>query len=329
MSDWRGKKSFDDACQWLSDPVKLGGELVRGVGAELERLGLDLSTVRSLAWSNAYIHLPDAFASLGLPDTPTAFCPVPQAEGTLLARATSIASLAAIGLDAVSYGSENNGELFVNLVLMPGEGLYADKSRRGMKGHTDAVSFPVRGRVDEARQELAPSPDFVCLSGVRNPDGVHTTVMPLKDVLAKLESGQIAELKKPQFIIRSQGTFREGMRSILGEEHVVDGGEFLFEVEGQTWVRYSHSSAGVEEEDGPAANAVAAFESACKQSAIEVIVAPGDVLLVNNRLGLHGRTLVAGEPGGQSRWLLRAYGLVTEGLVASQRYKDSPYKLFP
>lgn len=329
MSGWRDKKSFDDACQWLSDPVKLGGELVGGVGAELERLGQDLSTVRSLAWSSAYIHLPGAFVPLGLPETPTGFCPVPEAEGTLLAQATSIASLATLGLDPVSYGSENNGELFVNLVLMPGEGLYADKSRKGMKGHTDAVSFPVRGRVDEARQALAPSPDFVCLSGVRNPDAVRTTVMPLGDVLAKLESTQIAELKKPQFIIRSQGTFREGMKSILGEEHVVDGGGFLFDIDGQTWVRYSHSSAGVDDEDGPAAKAVAAFENACKESAKEVIVASGDILLVNNRLGLHGRTLVAGEPGGQSRWLLRTYGLVTEGLVAAQRYKDSPYKLFP
>ncbi|MEC5407092.1 TauD/TfdA family dioxygenase [Paraburkholderia sp. MPAMCS5] len=295
----------------------------------MAQVGHTLVEVEKLAWEGAYIHLPAVFTTGQMPDTPSSFYPIPPAEGTLLARVSSIAAVAAVGLEAVSYGSENRGELFVNLAVMPGEGVYADKSRKSMKGHTDAVSFPVRGTHDALRNELAPSPDFVCLAGLRNPDGVHTTVMPLADVLAKLRPEDILELKKPQFIIRSQATFREGMLKILGEEHIVDGGEFLFEVNGQTWVRFSHSSAGVDDEEGPGAAAIEAFVNACRDSTSAVQVAPGDVLLVNNRLALHGRSAVGGEPGGQSRWILRSYGLVTAGLSERQRGDGPLHMLFP
>lgn len=104
---------------------------------------------------------------------------------------------------------------------------------------------------------------------------------------------------------------------------------FLFDVNGQTWVRFSHSSAGVDDKDGPAAAAIEAFENACKQCAAAVTVAPGDVLLVNNRLALHGRSTVGGEPGGQSRWLLRSYGLVTGELTEKQRGDGRFHVLFP
>ncbi|KVA43518.1 TauD/TfdA family dioxygenase [Burkholderia cepacia] len=320
--------TLEVACECLADPVSTGKRLSADVSAELARMGTDLNALREQAWKDAYVHLPNAFDAADLPETPEGFLPLPHSEGTLLARASSIAAIAALGLDTVSYGSENDGELFVNLVIIPGEGDFSVKSRKSMQGHTDAVSFPVRGRFDSEEVRIAPSPDFVCLSGLRNPTNAETTVMPLSQILPQLTAGQIAELKKPQFIIRAQKTFREGTQRILGEEHVVDGGEFLFDVNGQLWVRYSHSSAGADDE-GAAADAVAAFEAACKTCAIGIVIAPGDILLVNNRIGLHGRTSIDGEAGGESRWLLRTYGLDTAGLDPQQRYEDSVHKLFP
>ncbi|MCG5076250.1 TauD/TfdA family dioxygenase [Paraburkholderia tagetis] len=321
--------TLEEACDCLADPVSTGEELSRLVRDELARTGTDLNALREQAWTEAYIHLPNAFDVAGLPATPEDFLPLPDAEGTLLARASSITAIATLGLDTVSYGSENDGELFVNLVIIPGDGYVPEKSRSSMHGHTDAVSFPVRGQFDSEEVRIAPSPDFVCLSGLRNPTNAATTVMPLSQILPQLTEGQIAELKKPQFIIRAQGTFRDGTQRILGEEHQVDGGELLFDVNGQLWVRFSHSSAGADDEEGAAADAVEAFANACKTCATGVAIAPGDILLVNNRIGLHGRTTVDGEAGGESRWLLRTYGLDTSGLNAEQRYEDSVHKLFP
>lgn len=328
VHQWRVGTTFEDACESLADPVSLGKQLSAAVHAELTRTGTDLNALRQRAWTDACVHLPGAFDVADLPATPTGFLPLPDAEGTLLARASSIAAIATLGLDTVSYGSENDGELFVNLVIIPGDGYVPEKSRSSMHGHTDAVSFPVRGQFDSEEVRIAPSPDFVCLSGLRNPTNAETTVMPLSQILPQLTEGQIAELKKPQFIIRAQGTFRDGTQRILGEEHLVDGGELLFDVNGQLWVRFSHSSAGADDE-GAAADAVEAFANACKTCATGIAIVAGDILLVNNRIGLHGRTTVDGEAGGESRWLLRTYGLDTSGLNPQQRYEDSVHKLFP
>ncbi|WP_454808393.1 TauD/TfdA family dioxygenase [Paraburkholderia fungorum] len=321
--------TFENACKSLADPGNIGEQLSAVVRAELARAGADLNALREQAWTEAYVHLPNAFDVEGLPATPEGFLPLPDAEGTLLARASAIAAIATLGLDTVSYGSENDGALFVNLIIIPGEGAFSVKSRSSMHGHTDAVSFPVRGRFDSEEVRIAPSPDFVCLSGLRNPTNAETTVMPLSQILPQLTDGQIAELKKPQFIIRAQGTFRDGTQRILGEEHLVDGGELLFDVNGQLWVRFSHSSAGADDDEGAAADAVEAFADACKTCAIGIAIAPGDIMLINNRIGLHGRTTVEGEAGGESRWLLRTYGLDTSGLNPQQRHEDSVHKLFP
>ncbi|WP_196788330.1 TauD/TfdA family dioxygenase [Burkholderia cepacia] len=329
MHQWRAGLTFEDACKSLADPVSTGQQLSAVVQAELARAGTDLNVLREQAWRDAYVYLPNAFDAADLPGTPEGFLPLPDAEGTLLARVSSIAAIATLGLDTVSYGSENNGELFVNLVIIPGEGYFSDKSRSSMDGHTDAVSFPVRGRFDSEEVRIAPSPDFVCLSGLRNPTNAETTVMPLSQILPQLTADQIAELKKPQFIIRAQGTFRDGTQRILGEEHQVDGGELLFDVNDQLWVRFSHSNAGADEEEGVAADAIKAFAAACKTCATGITIAPGDILLVNNRIGLHGRATIDGEAGGESRWLLRTYGLDTSGLDPQQRYEDSVHKLFP
>lgn len=177
------------------------------------------------------------------------------------------------------------------------------------------MSFPVRGRFDSEEVRIAPSPAFVCLSGLRNPTNAETTVMPLSQIPPQLTDDQIAEQKRPQFIIRAQGTFRDGTQRVLREEHQVDGGGLLFDVNDQLWARFSHSNAGADEEEGAAADAVKAFAAACKTSATGIAIALGDILLVNNRIGLHGRTNINGEAGGESRWLLRTYGLDTSGLI--------------
>lgn len=106
--------------------------------------------------------------------------------------------------------------------------------------------------------------------------------------------------------------------------------EILLDVGGETWVRYSHSSIPIDEDEQPAAaEANTAFAAACLQHCTSVVVEPGDILLVNNRLALHGRGDVGAEAGGDSRWILRTYGLDTTGPTKGQRYSKPGYMLFP
>lgn len=317
----------------LNNPVELGASLLPAIESVLANIDLTLEEVQRHAWTNPLLHLKAVFHVHDLPDTPTAFTPVPDVASTVAARACAVACLAALNSDTISYGSENEGHLFVNLVVLPGDDDFADKSKSDMRGHTDGVSFPIRGQLHEFDERVAPSPDFVCLSGLRNPDETITTVMPLSAVLQLLTYDEINELTKPQYVIRPQKTFKRGLRKLFGKDtpllDAMAGIQLLFEGDQGYWIRYSHSAADTDYDSQLATQALTRFEQACQACSTSVTISPGDILIVNNRVGLHGRGLVGGEAGGTSRWLLRTYGLDTRGLPPEQRYADSPYKLFP
>jgi hypothetical protein len=280
--------------------------------------------------SAPYYHLKGVFDAGALVDTPQDFNPVPDTASTIAGRAAALAVHGALQLETVSYGTENGGSLFVNLVCIPGSGAFAEKSRQGLRGHTDAVSFPFNGDDDPEDTRIAPSPDIVTLVGLRNPKNVATKVIPLESVLAQLAPADVDELAKPQYSITSQKTFAQGMQRILGRKHVVIDAPVL-KVAESTSIRYSHSNVVPTEAGGPAATAADNLADACNKTAIPLVVHPGDVLIINNRQSLHGRGEVGDDVGGQSRWLMRTYALDTSNLPAHKRHLGDapPHVLFP
>jgi L-asparagine oxygenase len=96
-------------------------------------------------------------------------------------------------------------------------------------------------------------------------------------------------------------------------------------------VRYSHSSVEPTQPGGAAQVASDNLEAACNTVAVSLVIEPGDVLVVSNRHCLHGRGVVGVEVGGQTRWLLRTYGLDTSDLDKTRRHLgDRPtYVLYP
>lgn len=331
VAAWELATPFEQRADALADPGKLGVGLASGVGEALIGAGEDLVAVRQELLSAPFAILPNVFEPTQLPDTPDWFTPVPDSVSTYAGRAAAIAAHAFLGLETVSYGSENNGELFVNLTAIPGEGKFARKSQGGLRGHTDAASFPFNGEVDASNARIAPSPDVVTLVGLRNPKSVPTTVMVVQDVLSKLSAEHIHELRTAQFSIESQATFLEGMRDILGDVHTAIDEPLLKDTAIGTIVRFSHSHVSPTELGGAAEKAKDDFVKACSEVARAVEIQPGDLLLVSNRLCLHGRGEVGGDIGGQSRWLLRTYGLNTSQLDNSRRHLGNrpAHVLFP
>lgn len=331
VAAWEVETSIEQRVGALADSKKLGGELASTVEEALIAAGEDLATVCQEVMSAPFVVLPNAFEPSQLPDTPDWFTPVPDATGTYAGRAAAIAALAFLSMETVSYGSENSGELFVSLTAIPGDGKFARKSQGKLRGHTDGVSFPFNGETDASNSRIAPSPDVVTLVGLRNPKSVPTTVMVLQDALDRMSAEDIHELKQPQFSIESQATFLEGMRDILGDVHTAIDEPVLKDEAIGTIVRFSHSSVSATEPGGAAEKAAENFAKACSEVAKEVAIQPGDLLLVSNRLCLHGRGEVGGEVGGQSRWLLRTYGLDTSQLDDNRRHLGNlpTHVLFP
>jgi L-asparagine oxygenase len=277
-----------------------------------------------------FVHFKGVFETGELPETPTTFIGLGDCQGALKAKLAVLTLNLLCNLETVSYGSENSGVLFVNLVAMDGPGAIAEKSVGQMRGHTDAASFPFRGTYDAQNPRIAPSPDVVCLAALRNPDKTCTNVVPLASALAKISVTDQNLLKSNGFSIHSQRTFRQGTAGILGEEHIAEDSCVLWDGPEGTWVRYSHSGVSVIDESNAALIAAKNnFEVACESCIQGVSLAPGDIVMVNNRRALHGRSQVGKEVGGKSRWLLRTYGLDTASLDATQRYPNSSHKLFP
>jgi L-asparagine oxygenase len=329
--DWSQSTTPAQRQMEMSNPATLTIAMGLAVQHLLKRGTHSPAALRSHVLQVPFCHLPKVFDAGSLVDTPSAFFPVPETLGTMAGRAAALAVLGILQMEAVSYGAENEGNLFVNLVAMSGSGVFAEKSKKSMRGHTDGVSFPFNGDDNGEDPRIAPSPDLVILVALRNPNHVVTNVMPLPEVLARLSPNDVIELKKPQFSIRSQPTFVQGMKAILGKELVVIDEPVLRDVPGGTWVRYSHNAVVPSTSGGIAEQASDYFEAACNQVAISLVMEPGDVLIINNRLGLHGRGQVGDQVGGQSRWLLRTYGLDSSKLPAHKRRLAGtpPHVLFP
>lgn len=331
LTSWEQATTFEHRTNALACPGELSVVLGKAVEKALDGAGEDPVVVRQEVIAAPFVLLAGVFEPGELPETPEWFTPVPDAGGTQMGRAAAIATHGFLGLETVSYGSENSGELFVSLTAIPGDGKFAHKSQGGLRGHTDAVSFPFKGDFDSSNSRIAPSPDFVTLVGLRNPKGVPTTVMVLHEALAKLSPDDVRELKQGQFSFGSQATFLEGMQDILGAVHTAIDEPVLKDVAFGTIVRFSHSNVFPTDPGGAAQSAADNFEKACLQVAIPVAIEPGDVLLVSNRLCLHGRREVGGDIGGHSRWLLRTYALDTSELDDHRRHLGDwpPHVLYP
>ncbi|MEV4782133.1 hypothetical protein [Burkholderia sp. LMU1-1-1.1] len=328
----------------FGQPVELQATLVEIITRRLLEAGHSPLDLCKELEKLTYVHLKGVFSVEGLPETPNGFYPIPDCRSTVAARLVAISLGGFFAKRMISYGSENEGELFVNLVALEGGGAVSKNSTKAMRGHTDAASFPFPGGVDPTSTRIAPSPDVVCLMGLKNADSVSTTLMLLHELMSDLTADDIAQLSKPQFLIGCQRTFARGTKHVFGDEHYADGANVLeARSGGQVWVRYSHSSVTVAgdatddqsvsndviAERSPAAAAKNRFEEACVSRARRVVINPGDVLWVNNRQALHGRTVVDHEVGGSARWLLRGYALDPTVIRREQYYEESEFKLYP
>lgn len=205
-------------------------------------------------------------------------------------------------LEPISYDRENGGDMFVHLVVdAEGQGRAAAGSRDEMGGHTDLLSFEFAHEFGD-HSLTPPGPDFVVLTGIRNPGPTATYIAPLEDIVEKLPSASLDELMLPQFILARQPSIDEDYDSLSSDRKVIaldsDWGQVI---------RFSASKVSADPDLLPAVRALEDLANVVARVRQGVVVEPGDVFFLNNRLNLHGRERIDVETASRDRWLLRSY----------------------
>ncbi|MEU6525622.1 TauD/TfdA family dioxygenase [Streptomyces sp. NPDC046924] len=245
-----------------------------------------------------------------LPDTPgvhgTTTLDGHFTNGTLTLVADLLGSL-------VGYQDEKSGAFFHDVHPVRGE-----ENRIGNSGsvafdlHTENVHHPLR-------------PDYLGLLCLRQ-DHEGVAAMRLasgRDALPLLTEDQVRELRKPRFHSRYPTSFTwdtEGPRPFSGPHPVIFGPA------DRPFIRFdSHNTQASDAAGERVLRALAAaLESVCR----DLVLAPGDLVVLDNHLVVHGRTAFVPRYDGRDRWLRRFYSLRSTPLWA-QRMMRHPRVLPP
>jgi L-asparagine oxygenase len=142
-------------------------------------------------------------------------------------------------------------------------------------------------------------PSQVMLLCMRGDPGAATTISAKSDIFRRLPIPTLRTLMQPRFTTTIDESFRlagepdrEVTISIINEES-----------DGSLSLRYDEAlTRGI---DAEAHDALAAFTDAAKAAAKDVVLATGDLLIINNRHVIHGRRKFAARHDGTDRWLQR------------------------
>ncbi len=242
----------------------------------------------------------------------------PDTSGWRIPASALLGLLKLSGHSARSFLDEMNGRLCHMVMPAKNNEKSFIRSTKKLGFHTEVVNGyfieenPIPGK--------PVSPDVFGLLGLRNPDGIATTLIPLDSVLSCLTPQIIESLMKPQFSAVSQSSFDRIISinniSVLKKLH--DGGMGL---------RYSNSKLTANNLE--AVKALQALADAISHSdqVMQVVLHPGDALILNNRTCIHGRGAITGTQkfDGMDRWLIRIYGYKSSVLPMLKTLPDKKH----
>lgn len=249
-----------------------------------------------------FISLPD------LPATPTNDIS-PATRGWRHPAAALLGLLHLAGCSARSFKDEMEGRLCHMVMPAKNSDKSYSRSTKKLGFHTEVVNGHFTEEHPRYGQPI--SPEVFGLVGLRNPSHVPTTLLQLNNILHNLSPATLNELMQPHFIAHSQSSFDRNITI----ENISVIQKINNEILG---IRYSHSKLQALGHD--AEKALSTLGDVINNSdKIEyVALNPGDVMIINNRTCLHGRSSISDTAkfDGLDRWLVRIYGYRNETLSA-------------
>jgi hypothetical protein len=201
----------------------------------------------------------------------------------------------------VGYVPEHGGRIVQNIVPTQSD---ADRqtstsSRSNLMFHTETAFHPHR-------------PRYLLLLCLRGDPSAHTTLASVHDIMDQLSDDVVATLFEPRFRTAVDVSFLAGRPNELGPVRPVITGTRAE----PTFVFDADLTVGI---DGEAEDALVAVRTAIEQVQTSVVLEPGDLLVVDNNIAVHGRSPFTARFDGTDRWLQRAFVVADLAPSAGER----------
>ena len=242
----------------------------------------------------AFRHDPGSDGTLTITNLPIAadrLPPTPNVPDSV-ERAATVAATTAMLLgqqlgEVIAYRDEKHGALVQNVI--PVRALATSQSNGGsvpLELHTENAFHPHR-------------PDYVGLLCLRpaHQDRVGTQVAAIRHALPLLDDADVTTLREARFITAAPPSFRSADTSspnpvLLGDAEDPD-----------ICVDFHATSAL----DDKAGRALDRLREALVEVRTDLVLRPGDMVFVDNRLVVHGRVAFTPRYDGNDRWLHRVF----------------------
>ncbi|MEV6350417.1 TauD/TfdA family dioxygenase [Actinoplanes sp. NPDC051851] len=194
----------------------------------------------------------------------------------------------------IGYAEEKNGALVHEVYPVRGEEQRIENSGSvAFDFHTENVHHPLR-------------PDFLGLLCLRQDHAAvaATRVASVREAAAYLTAEQIVTLRRPAFRSLYPLSFTRGS---TGERPAYGPHPVLFGAEDRLFMRFNSHNTQATDAAGRAA--LRALTEALEQVVHEVILRPGELVVVDNHVAAHGRSAFTPRYDGEDRWLRRFYSI--------------------
>ncbi len=293
-----------DATGWKREAepgVHLDEQLVRlaALGGRDLPVEVDDAIVRFASASHRSGALLIRNAPIGdLPPTPaTPNSPVDKDVATELTLLTVARRLG----QPVGYVPEHGGRIVQNIVPTRSD---ADRqtstsSRSNLMFHTETAFHPFR-------------PRYLLLLCLRGDPSAHTTLASVHELIDRLPDAVVDVMFQPRFRTAVDASFLDGRDNELGEARPLitgtrDEPTFIFDAD---------LTVGT---DAEADDVLTQLRLLIEEISTSVVLEPGDLLVIDNNIAVHGRSPFTARFDGNDRWLQRAFVVADLAPSAGQR----------
>ncbi len=202
---------------------------------------------------------------------------------------TQLMIMSALG-GIIAYADEKEGRLIQDICPMPGAELRQENSGSCLlELHTEDGFHPNK-------------PHFISLMGLRadHDRQAKTVVAGVREVVPFLSDDHLARLRAPEFRIKLASSFVGDAREVWSPPLPVLSGS---QQDPDLCVDF-HAMSGTTPEAEAALQELRGHVEAALR---ELVMEPGDLVIIDNRKAVHGRTTFTPRYDGKDRWLRRCF----------------------